>query len=398
MNFAFFVGHFVWNLAFLQGILVYFYAERGVTLAEVFVIKNMVSIAVVIMQIPTGFVADFFGRKRALLLGAVIKFIGCLIIAVSSDFFLLVIAYSLIGIGISFYSGTDIAIVYEANSDSSTPFSRHEAIAKLRIISGLATFVSTILGGLIAIYSMKLVGWVNAGFALFSVIILLTYRLPANSNDFQKKSAPKVPLAPRTALSWVADFPLLTNKTALTITLIMVVTMFVPMVSIPTFQSAWQKMNVGFGIAAAATAVAGLMGAVSGYLVKSVASRISLPRFLLIVFLLLEASLLFGALDQLMASFFAIALMEVLRAFVLIIGTIIVNDSIENRFRATANSTISLASSVFVAIFAPVWAFGLQHSGHSFAFLFLSGIYGVIFLILGISAFLFKRRPYKSVV
>jgi len=153
----FYTGHFLWSLVFLQGILVYFYESRGISLVEIFVLKNVVMVSAVLLQVPTGLVADRYGAYSALVLGALAKVAGCFIIAVAGDFYSFALAYALIGAGVAFYSGTDIAVVYALQQRLGQAVSRSKVIAQLSILSGASILVSTFVGGMLAAHSLDLV-------------------------------------------------------------------------------------------------------------------------------------------------------------------------------------------------------------------------------------------------
>ncbi|SDU44263.1 MFS transporter [Stappia sp. ES.058] len=378
-QFQFFLGHFIWNLAFLQGVLIFFYADRGLSLAEVFLIKNMVSVIVVVTEIPSGLVSDLFGRRRALIIGALVKFVGCLIIALSSQFTLLAVAYGLIGVGVSFYSGTNIAIVYEMEQANADPAARHRALAQMGVLAGLAQFTSTLLGGLVATWSLDMVGWLNAAGAFAAVLVFLSYRLPEHVRaPAQAAATPK-----RSRLGMARDglrhLAGQGNATAIVTAAVMVVALFMPMIAITTYQGVWKEMGAALEFAAAATAVAGLLSAGASYLVKRFLVAVAPIRFAVLAFLLLEVSVLLGALDWIAMTVVSIALMEILRAYVLIVGSVIVNDAVDDRFRATINSAISLVTRIVVVVLSPVWAFLLQDAGHASAFVWLAGVYAALF-------------------
>ena len=57
-------------------IIVLFYEEHGLGLHDVFVLKSVYSVAAVALEIPSGYLADVWGRKRCLLLGCLLFFGG----------------------------------------------------------------------------------------------------------------------------------------------------------------------------------------------------------------------------------------------------------------------------------------------------------------------------------
>ena len=70
----------IWKLYVIKGlkwfmivmpIVVIFFQENGLSLQEVMILQGMYSFMVAIMEIPSGYLADVFGRKNTLILGGI---------------------------------------------------------------------------------------------------------------------------------------------------------------------------------------------------------------------------------------------------------------------------------------------------------------------------------------
>ena len=49
-------------------IIVLFYQENGLSMQDVLTLKGIYSVAVVLLEIPSGYLADVWGRKKSLIL------------------------------------------------------------------------------------------------------------------------------------------------------------------------------------------------------------------------------------------------------------------------------------------------------------------------------------------
>ena len=67
----------------IMPIIVIFFQENGLSLKEVMILQGVYSLMVALMEIPSGYLADVFGRKHTLTLGAILAFIGFLILMMS---------------------------------------------------------------------------------------------------------------------------------------------------------------------------------------------------------------------------------------------------------------------------------------------------------------------------
>ena len=53
-------------------IIVLFYEDHGLGLQDVFILKSVYSVAAVTLEIPSGYLADVWGRKKCLILGCIL--------------------------------------------------------------------------------------------------------------------------------------------------------------------------------------------------------------------------------------------------------------------------------------------------------------------------------------
>ena len=137
-------------------IIVLFFQENGLSLESVFLLQGIYSVAVVAIEIPSGYFADVWGRKNTLIIGSILGTIGFIIYSLSSGFWPFLIAELILGIGQSFISGSDSALLY----DSLLAEKREKDYIKIegRIISfgNFAESIAAVLGGLIAEVSLRM--------------------------------------------------------------------------------------------------------------------------------------------------------------------------------------------------------------------------------------------------
>lgn len=139
----------------IMPIVVLFYQENGLSMSQIFILKSIYSIAMVATELPSGYLADVWGCRRTLLFGAVLGTIGIMIYSFSADFTSFVVAEIILGIGFSFVSGADSAMLY----DSLKAENREDEYIKYegRITSGgnFAEALAGISGGFLATISLR---------------------------------------------------------------------------------------------------------------------------------------------------------------------------------------------------------------------------------------------------
>jgi MFS family permease len=136
-------------------IVVLFYQENGLSMSQIFLLKSIYSIAMVATELPSGYMADVWGCRRTILLGAIMGTLGIVIYSFSSDFASFVMAEIILGVGFSFVSGADSAMLY----DSLKAENREDEYIKYegRITSGgnFAEALAGVAGGLLATISLR---------------------------------------------------------------------------------------------------------------------------------------------------------------------------------------------------------------------------------------------------
>jgi len=105
---------FVKNLQFFGALAVPFYTERiGFSFTQIFSLEAVFSIALFLFEIPTGVVADKYGRKTSLLIGSLFFGLAFVGYGFTYSFFFLVLFQITAAFGMSLISGADKALVYE---------------------------------------------------------------------------------------------------------------------------------------------------------------------------------------------------------------------------------------------------------------------------------------------
>jgi len=160
-------------------IIVLFFQEHGLTLTEVMVLQAIYSLSVALFEIPSGYIADIFGRKQTIVFSTVFSFIGYLVFSFYGGFYAFAIAQILVGIGGSLMSGSDSALIYDTllETDSKTSYTKIEG--RNYAIGNFSEATAGILGGFLAVGSIYLPIYVQTGILFLSIPIALTLVEPS---------------------------------------------------------------------------------------------------------------------------------------------------------------------------------------------------------------------------
>ncbi len=150
-------------------ILMLFYKDMGFSDKESFQLKAFYSIAIVIFEIPSGYVADVIGRRKTLIIGSILGTLGFVVYATTSGYYYFLLAEVILGIGQSFVSGADSALLY----DSLTSMKRENEYIKYEgrnfTVGNYAEALAGLLGGTLAAIHMRLPFILQSGIAFMAV-------------------------------------------------------------------------------------------------------------------------------------------------------------------------------------------------------------------------------------
>jgi len=131
-------------------IVVPFYESNGLSMKDIMILQAAYSVAIVVLEIPSGYLADVIGRKKTLIIGAVFGILGFMTYSLSFGFVGFLIAEIILGMGQSCVSGADSAMLYDSLLDKGKEqtYTRYEG--RITSLGNVAEAVAGILGGLLA--------------------------------------------------------------------------------------------------------------------------------------------------------------------------------------------------------------------------------------------------------
>ena len=150
-------------------IVVKFYSENGLELKELFVLQAVYSIAIVVLEIPSGYLADVLGRKLTLVLGTIFGTLGFLVYSLTQGFWGFFAAEITLGIGTSLISGADSAMLYDTLLSSNREKDYMKLEGRVTSIGNFAEAIAGILGGLLATISIATPYYVQTGVAFTGI-------------------------------------------------------------------------------------------------------------------------------------------------------------------------------------------------------------------------------------
>ncbi len=171
----------IYGLAFFQcfmvivPVIVPFFAAKGLSLAQIFYLQAVFATTIVLLEAPSGYFADLFGRRNALLIGSVVHGCGYFLLNFADDFFSLMLFEITLGISSSLLSGADLALLYDTQkaleSDESPEHSK--SISNLGMTKCIAEALGALVGGALAMISFDLMILAQSAAAWMCLVLAL---------------------------------------------------------------------------------------------------------------------------------------------------------------------------------------------------------------------------------
>lgn len=169
--------NFLRELIFFIPILVPFWSEFF-SMRQIFILEASYSAMLLIFEIPSGYFADIFGRKKSLIVGSLLGSIGIGLFVFSSSFTGFLIGEIVIGLGASFISGAEEALTYETLLQSGRA-DRYKKVQGNMFLSGrIASIFSNVTGGFLAMIFLRFPFYVSLIPFFLAFLLSLTLREP----------------------------------------------------------------------------------------------------------------------------------------------------------------------------------------------------------------------------
>lgn len=155
-------------------IIVLFFKENGLSMQEILILQSLFSIAVITLEVPTGHFADKFSRKSSIIIGGIMATIGYVIYSLSYSFLGFLLAEITLGIGLCFVSGADSAMLWDTLAEGKRENEYKKVEGKNGSIGMISEGVTSVIGGLMALVSLRFPLYWDAVLTFVMVPLALT--------------------------------------------------------------------------------------------------------------------------------------------------------------------------------------------------------------------------------
>jgi MFS family permease len=352
-------------------------ATQGITMRQFMELQAVFAIVILCGEVPSGLLSDLWGRKKTLLLGAMLKAVSFSLLPLWSSYEGFLVYHLTMGIALSMISGGDVALLYEWHLASGGERSRGAAVlGNMKLAGQTGAAVSALVGGAVVTLSYGHLLWANAILSWIPMLLVLGVPEPPTvlaegkkrkrSEDFRE----------------VLSTTLVTDGTTRLVFLNLVASGAAGLVMVWTHQKYWQDSglplayfgvlfaayNLIFGFAGRAAALASarygrrtLFAAIGVLPVIACLGMASLAGW---------GGILLGSLGQVGRGLGSVVFLNTL------------NEKLSSAFRATVISMAQLGTRASFALVGPLVGYGIDAWGLSPVLSALGVVFAVVFVLL----------------
>lgn len=161
-------------------VIVPFFQDLGLSMQEVFIAQSLFGLTVVLFEVPSGYLADIWGRNRTLMVGGLFYGLGFSAMYWAEGLPSILLYEALLGVGIAMISGTDVSLLYDSilasgNEDVNYP---RRAMSNAMALKLVGETIASLIGGALVVLSFHWVTFVQLCVSWFPLMVALTMKEP----------------------------------------------------------------------------------------------------------------------------------------------------------------------------------------------------------------------------
>lgn len=333
--------------------------DYGLSMSQVLQTQALFALTIALCEVPSGYIADVWGRRPAILLGSALNAVGFLSLLTADSFLDFLVYEIVLGVGFSLISGADLALLYDTEvylQARGLPggAGAGKSLSRLIAVEAAASGVAGVVASVLLIWSLDAVVLVQAFTGLLPLLLgltLLEVPRPTSgvSHRDNARNIVELLLFGKPVVLW----------TAFAIAVFGLLALYVFWI----YQKYWELQGVPLGYFGYIWAAFALTVSVAARYSSALEQRLGTRGLLYLIATLPLLALLgmaFGAGWWGVMFGFAIQLS---RGFSMSLFYEALNRRVPGEFRATVNSLVSLGVRAMFIVTGPVLGFALDHQG-----------------------------------
>jgi len=143
------------SLEFFAPVIVLFWQSKGLNFSQIMILQSIYAVGVIVLELPTGALADYLGKRISLIFGSLFFTAGFFIYGISNQFWHFIIGELTIGTGAALISGADSAFIHESLNAVGRGSEYKRTEGSVRGLTSISRAIGKIIGGLLGSISLS---------------------------------------------------------------------------------------------------------------------------------------------------------------------------------------------------------------------------------------------------
>lgn len=145
-----YIYNFFLQLNITSAIWVLYLAFKGMSLIEIGILESIFHITGLILEIPSGAIADLYGRKFSVVVGRVLNLISCILLITANTFLEFSISFILNSAALNLNSGAAEALIYDSLKELGEEEKYKKIWGQTAFVMSISQGIAILLGGILA--------------------------------------------------------------------------------------------------------------------------------------------------------------------------------------------------------------------------------------------------------
>ena len=143
--------NFLASLHFIGGVLIPFFMDWGqISFFQIMILQSWFVIWVFLLEVPTGAVADYLGRKSSMIMATIACIVGVFVYTSRPDFLMFLLGEFLWALGVALSSGASEAFVYDSLKEAGQEKQSKKVFGRFSSFGVAGIMVAAPIGSVIA--------------------------------------------------------------------------------------------------------------------------------------------------------------------------------------------------------------------------------------------------------
>ncbi|HAS72949.1 MAG TPA: MFS transporter [Clostridiales bacterium UBA8960] len=184
-NYAF---SFIQNIDLTRGIWMIYLASKGMTLTQLGLLETIFHLTSFFMEVPTGAVADIYGRRVSRIIGRLFSVISVIILLFADSFIWFAGSFIITALSYNMESGAGDALIYDTMKEIGQEDQYMRISGNKEMIFQIGSIISFLLGGYLATKSYDMAFVITIVIGMITFLYAFLFVEPTTGKKSSEKS------------------------------------------------------------------------------------------------------------------------------------------------------------------------------------------------------------------